>query len=1754
MKYIVKKTADIIKRNLPSIEGESMIKVDGFEDICFYNELAYKISKIVEDAGLTVDIKLSGNKWENFKKNTELSSVLASMSQNGWVAENKSITEYRNLHKANLLVLFGTESEEDKGGLINCYCIDSNVILNEIDGKYSEVFEYLDFLSDADKRIIDKLYANLFDYVPKDIIKLSTIADSWENQIENLFDFIELFFGNLNEWGLPKWNTNYPDRKKIDGKKNVLEPLYKFISRSMFKRMTAKKYNDLLNNIRLYGESSEKYSSDWEGWESQQISSYEEYSKTIIEFIQGTDVENNRKKLEMIDFDIILDSINIKNVNSSKKKKSEEKITGNPLSVFTKAVMFVLLEKNNDIKRVTFDITQATIVNCYSDTANEDEDESQDYLIKEWRGLCSHLNGIISFINKRSWIIDDNVRVEIELSDKDIFNPKCALVKVDSGIVKAASANNSVNKIEFTVKCCGEFGDNISSTKYIWEFSDTCSWTHNFIDVCSQDDGLNKNNSFVPLTVIDKMSPLIFAKSEEEFFDRYDESNLNFNANIIDFVNERKVEKEDDEYIAGFIELGNCFTKFIDAIKNYGLFFSMCKESASEIKELINAYIKLGEIILSDSMPQNKRWILDAYIYSFSIVESKELLEKEIDSTCCIIPAWHPATLQKILCQKEFFLEGCLEWWNDNRDNQKISKTDIDKVVSFLEHISLIQGALDLFPSAGQQYYGLVSSFGAFSIYSRDDKKNEYRLKDIIKKDAIFDDDFNQKEISNMNENAQMIYGVIQDYVKSVPNDGNISLVFINPSELQPIVAAIYKYIEVIKKQISDEITVNVNIRILVKPENKGGRNYLAYWMDEFFSEDSNVNIHAYLNEYNSSENLDKMINGNNDIVFVMDLLNVNNYHFIPDNKETTSIINESQFPIVYKPTPISETTVKREIELSQPQFLTSFIHTQVVRFRNSMENAPCGKYIAVKEVRIDEEIQNMISEFHQKAYWVVCIDSGMDGALLKNDNRRDYSIIGFSTGKGLYGQYNLTITVRDSILKSIKNKLSNKLYQLFHWDEEKIKRATDLCIEEAGKLDGISLFSAINPKDYNIREFMAYVLTSLREKNSKSENALKILIHLDSYKHWFESDFEKDADDSLSRPDFLLLEVNRDNSEKLKVKATIVECKIASQNNAEEHLKKAVAQVEHGFNRLSCIFNPNSSSIKRRYWYAQLYRALAFAQVTFSNNTPEFKDIACKLRDVLNGNFDIEWHKMILGYWVDMQGDEENEIKTQENISIHEIPQNMIQKLLLGRDYHADFVNVSEDLLISEEEQNKRIENREEELLNELKDMQRINVLSMKKSVKEKSNENSFGDIELENDNNIISENVLNNNMSPDNKKNDVISNKEFIVHKLDEQEVMIDSKEKDLLAKEGIRILIGKDRLSHPVYWEFGNSQLANRHLLITGTSGQGKTYSIQTMLYEVLKNNVSAVVFDYTEGFREDQLEPEFLEKMHDKVNQRIVYEKGVPINPFKRQEIDISGHSFPEKITDIAERIATIFEHVYEFGAQQRSVIFNATRKGLERYGLEMNMEYFKLMLEEEKEVNKTAQSVISKMEPLFYGISFNNDKSFDWEKVLYPKKSELNIIQLTGIDRKMQVIITELMLWDAWFYTKKVGKKEKPFVVVLDEAQNISHKDDSPSAKILTEGRKFGWSAWYATQSLKVLSDDEVVRLHQAANELYFKPTPDEVPKIARQIDSSSSNSWISPLSNLKKGQCIVVGDRVGITGKFGSSKPTVTSITQFSDR
>ncbi|MEG0190191.1 MAG: DUF87 domain-containing protein [Lachnospiraceae bacterium] len=1775
MKYIVNAVTELIVNNAPSIDGEMMIRVDGFEDIKIYENLSRKVAEKLSQIGLTVDIKLAKNKWNYFVKKSGDSTTLQSMEQHNWVAQEESITHYRNLHQSNVLVLLGTEDEEDKGGLLNCYTITPDSLVFMISGNYHEIFADLDnCFSDTELGYVDKLYKDLFEFIAVDICKLSSLVDKWNNHISNINDFIEKFYESLPEWGLPFKKLELPTAKELESKKNILRIEYNFISRQMFKKLTITQYKKYKKQVNLYDAEKENYSSEWDGWNGQSIKSYNEFEKIVMGYIRGENVSLFKEKLLGTDFSIIEAVLDMKVPVNKVERKTIPTVTGEPLEAFTNALLYTLCGIKEDelqVEKIIFDIKQAEVVCMYSDT---EDDEEKQQLKDTWDTICRHTNGVVEYLNQKMWSVN-NTEIELECAPVNIFSPQSSIQFIDDGIVKAANSNKSISKINFVASCISADGNVIKKVtqEFQWKFENTCAWLHNFSDLCLLDVCNNDDGNYIPVASIKKLNSLLFAKSEEEFFDLYDESDIKYDFNLAEYI-DNNIPDEEMLISAKFDKLGEKFVKFAYSVANEGFYVCLLKQP-SELQELVQEYVDLGNYLTQHTFPENLKWIMDAFIHAFNIEKNEKVIADDSKSESCIVPAWHPATLEKLNDQKIFFLDGCEEWWKEQEYEQKVSRKEIDDTIENLLQMSMMQSSLDIFPSYGQQYFGAINSFGAFSVYGRSDIENNSRLKDMIHKDAIFDDDFDNKENTKMNDNAKMIYGVISDYTKAFPNAfRNLSIVFVDPSELQPIIAAVYKYIEIKRKKYPDEI-INITIKILVKPENKGGRNYLSYWMDECFSQDANVNIRTYLNEWRNKSDLDKLLNGNNDIVYVMDLLKLNNLQFVKESGSVKLDLSQCRFPIVFKPSPVSDTSskIKRRIELSQPQFRTSYAHTQIVRYRNNFETLPDGKFIAVREVCIDSEAQNIVYSLHEKAYWVVCVDSGMDGALLRNDDEHkgEYSIIGFSTGKGAYGQYNLTITTRKTILETIQHKLESRLYQLFHWEKNNIDKAAQLCLCEASGLDGISLLSAINQKDHNINEFMAYVLTSLREKEADTKTALKIVVHLDSYKHWFSGEIEKDDTESQSRPDFLVLEANLTDGDKLSLNATVVECKIASEENASAHKEKAIGQVKHGINRLSTIFDPTSKSIKRRYWYAQLYRALAFAQVTFSDNTSEFAELASKLRSVLDGNFEINWNGKILGFWLDMDGNTEIENDTDSsNIKLFNIPQKRIQQLLLQESVSdVDYVSINAGLLLDEENEESQIAEREREINDEIKEIQK----NKRKSV-EPSTSTIQKDIELKEEQKPeepISEETVKDLKAEEKdietEKNDS-GNKVEVEENVDDVQLSdgntddtsaVDTNEAENttpsdLKVEDARVLIGTDKTSEKVFWEFGHKQLANRHLLITGTSGQGKTYSIQTMLYELSKSNVSSVIFDYTEGFRLDQLEKEFVKKMGDHINQRVVKFENVPINPFKRQFLEFAGDKFPEKDSDIAARFSNIMTHVYSFGDQQSAAIFDAVRIGLSKYKDGMNMKHFQEELENEKQSNRSAQTVISKMQPFFYSIEFEQDSDFDWENVLYPTESTATIFQLTAIDRDMQVIITELMLWDLWYYTMKNGSKDKPFVVVLDEAQNLSHKDKSPSAKILTEGRKFGWSAWYATQSLKVLDDEEVTRLMQSAFKIYFKPTDDEIIKMAKQLDPTDGNIWLTAIKNLKKGQCIATGERVKPDGKFGIVKPTITSVTSFDER
>lgn len=376
----------------------------------------------------------------------------------------------------------------------------------------------------------------------------------------------------------------------------------------------------------------------------------------------------------------------------------------------------------------------------------------------------------------------------------------------------------------------------------------------------------------------------------------------------------------------------------------------------------------------------------------------------------------------------------------------------------------------------------------------------------------------------------------------------------------------------------------------------------------------------------------------------------------------------------------------------------------------------------------------------------------------------------------------------------------------------------------------------------------------------------------------------------------------------------------------------------------------------------------------------------------------------------------------------------------------------------------------------------------------------------------------------------------------------------EKPLL--EDIRIKIGKaDNSNRDIYWEYGHKGLANRHLLISGKSGQGKTYFMQCLLLEKSRMGISSIVIDYTEGFLPNQLEPEFVSYMGNKLKHKIVYSEKLPINPFSRNVRDIGGIELPESNTDIAERIKSVFAAVYKsLGIQQQNAIYEAILTGLDRYDSQMDLIKLKVLLEEDgSSYSKTA---LSQIRPLIDRNPFNKDNTVDWKDVIN-SKGEVFIIQLTGFPRDVQLMITEFILWDLWNHSVKHGNKNKPMPVIMDEAQNLDHTEKSPSARILTEGRKFGWSAWYATQFLKSQLDaDELARLQNSSQKVYFSPPEQELSNIASSLskDPHEKKVWEQKLGSLKKGQCIVQGPIRLDNGELSNPTAIVVNIAPLSER
>ncbi len=1702
MKYIINTLTKTIKEFLSS--GKKVIlKLEGFDDIRIYSQVCTNIDALCKRQNISVIMKLSQEKFEEFKEQNQHINELNTMQNNHWVNFENTMTYYRNLvsnsSTTKMLILMGTEMVQDKGGIHDIDTYTPQTLEKSIQ---SNCFELFNLENLNDKTLINNIYKQLFDRVPINIYKLSAFADLHEN-ITDTQELVKAIFKELPLWGLPMWVNNIPKSSSfLKSNKNQFDALAKFIERKKFTAVSEKEFLKVQNKIKSFQESSQDVVIDWQE-QSAVFTNFQDYSQCLLEYVLGKNIQSNKQKLLYTDYSIAKNILNLKDTSSTTTKNTkQDKYTLKdtpPIVAILKMILYSIVGVSYDdlLSINSLEINIDSIELSTNSTKFSDE-SSEDVLLKHWQNICMVCDNVIDYVaNSMDWSICDMPNIEIVSLPRGVFSYENAKDLIDKQRILEKNTTKKLNKINATVKLFNSNKEPIyrdgttKDTTFVWQFKNSEPWLKSFKDIPQILEKFSmQTNAIIPFGTTMDIQQLVNIEDDEMFFDYLDEINIEY-SNLLEYI---KDIGQYNRYYESFENLGKAFMDFCNSVTQVGFFSDMLDSSNSKLNALVSRYISTGELLKNDTLNGEDKLYINEYIHAFAIEKDTSTIDtRKKDTKCCIIPPFHPCTLEKLKAKYRFILDGTSQFWNEtvnhslDRNANAFTITDIDKTLEHLDELSKVCFSIDVYSDEKHNYYDSSNSFGHYSIYRSNEVEESLYSRNILNKDFINEDGVTSETKIEETPESTIYLDILKDYKNAFPNRANnLSLVFVNSLNIKPIVSAIYYYIKGIQDSddYKDIKSIKLDILILPKENENNIKIYLSYWINKYFPQSNDISMKIKVKSF-KSKNVESYIPNNVDIIFYSKILQTDEIQFKEVVENLNENLKECDFPIIIKPYPSYVSDGNRYIEISQNRFKASWVHTQLER-KFKEDTSSSSNWIAVKKLQLPQSMVDLLNTLHEKSFWNVCIDNGLDKSLMCNSSS-NYSIVGYSTGKGSQGQYNVTITARKSLIEQLKLRLKYRLRNLFHWEDTLLNQAVERCVEQSSKLDGLKMFKSINIAERNIREHMAYILTSLYvEKYYNS--SVNTLVSLDSYIHWFTG-----VSDTNLRPDFLYLQIDFTPSmDVLNIQAEVIECKISSYENKDSHINKAIEQVKNGLRVLSKLFDSTSKSIERRNWYSQLYRVLTFQKFPSYGDTQtdnKFKEL---LRGILLGNFKISWKGKILGYWYNMDG-KDIISESVEDIEILNVPQCEMQSLLLGKN-HSDTISYVENSTFEptttvdiQEPPQPQIEPPLEEQQEEIVEEQQEEEVSISTPTTTTENTDSTNIPESSNT----------------------------------------------------IKFLIGNNTRNQPIYWHF--DELANRHLLITGTSGQGKTYAIQTLLAEASKNGISSIIVDYSDSYTNKELKDGFKDVVGDKLQNIVVYD-GIHINPFKIQQISLDGTTRLEKLSEVANRVAGIFKQVYKLGDQQLSVIYRACLEGLKHH---QNYMSFDILRQEIENIGDTvAKSVNAKLMPFFDGEYIKFEKSIEWKELSHNNGS-VTVIQLSNISTEIRVAITEFILWDMWYYMVNNSTESTPFIVVLDEAQNLSFKENSPNEKILREGRKFGWSAWYSTQFLSSQRDgDESTKLNQSATKIFFKPTNNDIDKVAKMVDRTKYNDWIPVLSRLSKGKCIV----------NHQEKNDVVTVTSFEDR
>ncbi len=1726
----------------------------------------------------------------------------------GWKDTRGNLTYYRNISEEKdsflLVVLCGADRVTDAASLADFHTLDPETIWN-IDMRQSFrawITEKLNSVGlqndESDLPDFDRILKPLFLCGCGDLLQISDWLETLNlNHAENVSHAQQIMLRKLQIFGLPLL-ARFPLRHKRKNLSPYINKSAEFYNYTLFlearQRDKAQKAIDKILEELISGEHVGIPLED-EDVCGPYLSS-EDFLNGLKEYIQ-TDNQAERAKLLQCDFVIIWDKIlKFKKQERKEKRLSVRKLTGNPVEVLLTAAWMTLkdfCQENKTESEVKIDkISIASYLYKHDIESGIDVEENTElarlHLTRLIGGIDQVLSGHLNLLN------GDGTEISI---NSELVNSE----------ITCRYGKSAEPVLEFSVKIFSPESNREFVRKFGWRLPEHHMYRLSVELLIRTQQALAKLQGIhkLPVFHISYYEELLQATADEEIRRvllhaiRDERDNKSVLTNLLggEWANEK------DPIAYKLKTLAEKYDGFIQETVALGLYSSIFASNNSW-SDLRKAYTEVFEETLKlDDLSSSS--VVGMLTRAFLIIQPrpKRLADTwyadsfEKSGVATIL---HPTVIEMLEAQV-VYLTRCFNYATNKELTAAPSKNsfkphiwrtyvDLSKIQSpitgllYNEQLNLDANVYgqELIHRVGKADTANTPLSTRLLLKYNDNSGNENSLTDT--------------EMFRETSESKLLQRLLQDYFDLHPHarDG-LSIAIFRNKDVQPVVAAVHAYLKILARKptankpnkryiLNTEQRRPYAISVTLFTETNDETDVAAWvqqWRERWEAAETETKYELYrrcrfsiahrIVEKDSLSSFQTLINEQfqADIAVFYNFIGagegVNKFENVEEFDVTS---RELKFPILEKAccsikNPAEKYRRKRVV--SNRQFALGAYHANLLHSLQSGSNQKGTLVVGAGDFTPWREL---IDCLHKKVEWVICVDPNMDERLIKTpslETNNEREIIGFGSGVGTHGEDNYTISTEQFSLADIHQRLRSSIQSLYgagaEWSQADCDEVAKGALKVATQLSGLSLVRATGVGDEYIRDFMAYTL-SRKMLRHNAPILCESLVSLDAYRHWF------DLSEDRSRPDLLWIRAEIGSDNRIHVRMKLVECKMGQQS--KEHLSKARSQINNGLRVLTASFSPlqvysanaclEDDRPDRRYWWMQLHRLIASKAEVIKD---QYANALVALERLAEGDFDISWEASVFAFWIDQNPDIKRIAYWDtgwkgEIANVYSIGGGFVKRLITDSEFQDidwEQLNVHGDELTGK--------NDEDTLTEENDDYTPWDDENLEEEENDEDVlEPTGGDSEKVEDGSYVepsSERAATNEFSAIGTQTEVPPSGSHV-----QDDVKIGSVQGDNSSAENHnslgRVLLGNTvKGEQPVYWEFGHPDLANRHILIFGSSGQGKTYAIQCMLCEMTKFKQNSLIVDYTNGFLPNHLED--IARPILTPQQHVVHNKPLPINPFLPQVSDNGGIIIGEDSNDVAKRIARIFDAVYNIGDQQFSVLHRAVMDGVDSSKEDMSLETMLSVIDDmadDKKFKASAQTLYNKLRPFVLDRPFAHGKgSFDWDSIFLKQDPLCNIFQLAGMDEKSRQLITEFILWDLYGHLQAKGKKTDPKVIVLDEVQNLDHKEGSPLSKYLREGRKFGLSLILATQTMSNMKKDECDRMFNADHKLFFRPADTELTafaKIAALFTQQRAEEWGKRLSALKKGECYSIGHAVDASGEKLISRAYKIKISSLEER